>query len=398
MAEFSSSTPPGSLPSLGPGVKLAIYHHPACEQHDISNHPEQPRRVASILTHLRREWPEDLFFREVAAKATDEQLLLFHTQKHVDLFKSKCDKVAEGKAEVVAYDSDTQVMCHTRDAAYYAAGAMIESIDALFLPEDNPQQVTTAFCAVRPPGHHAERNRAMGFCFFSNAAIGAKYAQSKYGVERVAVLDFDVHHGNGTEEGFRPHDSLFYGSTHQFEAYPGTGKDPSPKVGELAALEINRRIVNRYLVTDQAQSTQKQFRTKWRQVVEEMVRFRPGLVIFSAGFDAHDADPLADCELQEEDFSWATDIVLEACVRINPEAPPKCVSILEGGYDLEALGLSAAAHVRSLAKGFPVTPAPVAATAVAGAADGADGEAPVKPEVVGDEVAALAKFLKDVGL
>jgi acetoin utilization deacetylase AcuC-like enzyme len=211
----------------------------------------------------------------------------------------------------------------------------------------------------------------------------------------VAVLDFDVHHGNGTEEGFRPHDSLFYGSTHQFEAYPGTGKDPSPKVGELASLEINRRIVNRYLVTDQAQSTQKQFRTKWRQVVEEMVRFRPGLVIFSAGFDAHDADPLADCELQEEDFSWATDIVLEACVRINPEAPPKCVSILEGGYDLEALGLSTAAHVRSLAKGFPVTPAPVAATAAAAAADG---EAPVKPEVVGDEVAALAKFLKDVGL
>lgn len=354
-------------------TKLAIYFHPACELHCIGGHPEQPMRVKGILSELRKRWPEDTF-RQVKNKATDEHLLLFHTKHHVELFSNMCKKVESGGKEYVTFDGDTQVMAKTRDAAYYAVGAIIEAIDSVFLPPDDPQYITTAFCNVRPPGHHAEPNKAMGFCFFSNAAIGAKYAQDKYGVDRVAVLDFDVHHGNGTEEGFKSFENLFYGSTHEKDNFPGTGKDPSPKVGDLAVLDIHRRIVNRYLITGQRQSTQQQFRIKWRQVVREMERFKPELILFSAGFDAHDADPLADCELTEEDFAWATEIVLDACTRINSVRPPPCLSILEGGYDIEALGLSVVAHVDALAKGYPT------------------------PAKKGDEVAALASFLEEIGL
>lgn len=191
----------------------------------------------------------------------------------------------------------------------------------------------------------------MGFCFFNNAGIAARYAQQKYNVSRVAVLDFDVHHGNGTEEGFKSDDTLFYGSTHERNNYPGTGDDPSPFVGELAKNPIDRRIVNRML--DSGPKSREQFRVKWREVVDEMVHFDPSFVILSAGFDAHDDDPLSDIELVEEDFAFATRIVLEACHRLNPEHPIPVMSILEGGYDLSAISKSALAHCEVLFEPYP---------------------------------------------
>lgn len=153
----------------------------------------------------------------------------------------------------------------------------------------------------------------MGFCFVNNAGIGAKYAIAEYGVKRVAVLDFDVHHGNGTEEGFVPFDCLFYGSTHEKDNFPGTGRDPSPHVAERAKKPLYRRIVNRFLHPEQeTQSVREEFYEKWSEVLDEMVIFKPELVIISAGFDAHDEDPLACCDLQSEDYYWATKEVQRA--------------------------------------------------------------------------------------
>lgn len=372
MATFLASA--GSAPSET--LRMAVFYHPACELHEIEGHPEQPQRVGVILARLRQEWSSSTF-RQVKQKVSDEVLCMFHAPRHVSRFNALCAQVESSKKQY-SYDGDTQIMPNTREAALYAAGAMIEALDCAHLPDSDPNKIDTAFCCVRPPGHHAERNRSMGFCFLSNAAIGAKYAQKVHGVGKVAVIDFDVHHGNGTEEGFRDHANLYYGSTHEFEAFPCTGEDHYPYVGDRAKREIDRRIVDRVLYASgaraAAESPRVQFRTKWRHVIEEMVRFGPELVIISAGFDAHERDPLASCDLLEEDFSWATEIVLEACVRIDPERPPRCVSILEGGYDLDALSSSAAAHVRALARGYPAPPAK------------------------GDEAAALARYVDSLGL
>lgn len=171
-------------------VRLAIFHHPACELHEISGHPEQPQRVEGILAKLREEWPETAF-RQVRNKPSDEILHMFHVPKHVSRFNALCKQV-EKSAKLHSCDGDTHVMPKTREAAYYAVGAMIEAVDCAFLPDSDPAKIDTAFCCVRPPGHHAERNRSQGFCFLSNAAIGAKYAQQRHGVKKVAVIDFDV--------------------------------------------------------------------------------------------------------------------------------------------------------------------------------------------------------------
>eukprot|EP01041_Mallomonas_annulata_P004881 gene4881-9732_t len=339
-------------------LPIVIYHHDACTEHYIPRHPEQPARVASILKALRLEWPLN-FFKE-APESTDEQILRFHTPRHLGLFKRFASSAEEAhnkgstkKSELFQMiDGDTVVMWATRAAAYRAAGAVIAAIDDVFPSNNLPPKARSAFCCVRPPGHHAERNKACGFCFLSNAGIGALHAQTVHGIEKVAVLDFDVHHGNGTEEGFAPYPNLFYGSTHQSPNFPGTGPEPD-LIGDDAVDEIHRRIVNRHLTAGPI--SREEFRCKWMQILQEMERFAPGLVIISAGFDAHDEDPLASCELIEEDFAWATQQIWASCARINVERPPPCVSVLEGGYDLTALASSAVAHVRALAAGPPTT-------------------------------------------
>ena len=352
---------------------LAVIWHPLCVLHHIPSHPESPLRVDGIMTALRNTFDPEVF-RE-ANVGTDDVIKLFHTTKHVkymrDVFMRAggvWDELSEAyspsvanKVARVSIDGDTNAMSGTGGAAYRAVGAAVDAVDLLFGNDASP--VKTAFCCVRPPGHHAERGLAGGFCFFNNAAIAARYAQHKYGVKKVAVLDFDVHHGNGTEEGFYEDETLFYGSTHEKDNYPGTGVDPSPFVGSQAKRAVDRRIVNRtldprngksrYAAGDDEYSVRDQFRTKWTQVIKEMERFKPDFVVFSAGFDAHDADPLACCDLLEVDFVWATEIVLDACYRLNPTNPVKCISLLEGGYNVPALSNSALVHVLALMAGSP---------------------------------------------
>jgi len=357
---------------------FSVFWHPACDKHEVPHHPEQPDRVNYMMDALKLEFHdfEGDIFRE-APRGKDEHIVLFHTQAHLDDFNKKCTRASAyykktKKVNYQPYDSDTAVMWATGEAAYRACGAMTASIDALFLDPTDPGAIDTAYCCTRPPGHHAERGKAQGFCFLNNAAIGAKYAQATYGeshgIRRVAVLDFDVHHGNGTEEGFMHDESCFYGSTHEKDNYPGTGKDKSPFVGEMAKSEVDRRIVNRYLnggdgcLKNPNKSSRAEFRQKWPEIVSEMQRFRPDFVIFSSGFDAHSSDPLGNCWLEDEDFHWATTVVLEALTEMDKEEGRtvdatdrakrcrKAVGVLEGGYDLEAISSSAVQHVRALLK------------------------------------------------
>lgn len=329
--------------------KVAIIHHSSCIGHKIRGHVESPARVETILEYFKKSFGKKLSYR-IAEPVTDEQILLFHTKPLLERFKYLAKK-AEDEKTIIPIDGDTQVMNRTREAVYHAAGAVITAVDLVYLPDEDPFKVDSAFCCVRPPGHHAERAKSCGFCFFNNVGIGARYAQEKYGVKKVAVLDPDVHHGNGTEDGFAPDPFLFYASTHERDNFPGTGLDPSPNTGEKAKNEIDRRIVNRIL--DRGPSSKTQFREKWVDILKEMERFQPELVFISAGFDAHDDDPLSWCELEEEDYRWFTEQVLLTNTRIskkiNKTVPT--ISVLEGGYNLIAIGNSSVAHVEALLNG-----------------------------------------------
>ena len=204
--------------------KYAIYHHPACSLHKIAGHVEKPARVDCILRELKRNFEESYF--RLAPSVTDEQILRFHTRSHLDVLKAKLSEVEEallnGNEIVKSFDSDTMVMSRSREAIYRAAGSVVAAVDSLYGDKEH-ERILSAFCAVRPPGHHAERKKVMGFCFLNNAGIAALHAKVVYGIRRVAVLDFDVHHGNGTEDGFKDDVTLFYGSSHEKDNYPGTG-------------------------------------------------------------------------------------------------------------------------------------------------------------------------------
>jgi acetoin utilization deacetylase AcuC-like enzyme len=337
--------------------KIGIFWHEDCFLHKIVDHPEQPDRAVFILKELRQNYPTECFHS--APLVTDSQILLFHTPEHLSMLKKLSETTESAfdknnkKGMYKSIDGDTVVMWKTRKAAYRAAGSVIAAIDALLLPDGDTSKIMSAFCCVRPPGHHAHRGKAGGFCFMNNAGIGARYAQSVYGgIKKVAVLDFDVHHGDGVEEGFTPHENLFYGSTHEKDNFPGTGIDPSPFVGGNARNELDRRIVNRTI--NRGPDSVMEFHIKWVEIIEEMILFKPDLIIISAGFDAHDEDPLASCEFYEDDFSWATEVVMKAAFKLNPHSPIPVMSVLEGGYDLPALASSALAHVDVLAKGHPL--------------------------------------------
>ena len=301
-----------------------LYTHPACLDHDPgTHHPESPARLRAVLAALAGPQFEALDRRE-APPAAIEDLLRVHPRRHVERILN-----AVPKAGHVALDADTVLSPASGRAALHAAGAVTAAVDAVMAGEaDN------AFCAVRPPGHHAEPNRAMGFCLFNNAAVGALRAREAHGLERVAVVDFDVHHGNGTQRAFEADDSLFYASTHQSPLYPGTGAVGETGVGN---------IVNAPL---RPMSGAAAFRRAFGdRVLPALDAFQPDLLLISAGFDAHRDDPLAQLMLEEEDFAWATEELVELARR---HARGRVVSTLEGGYDLAALGASAAAHLRVL--------------------------------------------------
>jgi len=301
-----------------------LYTHPACLEHDPgTHHPESAARLRAVLVALSGPQFASLERREAPQAALDD-LLRLHPRRHVERILN-----AVPTAGRVALDADTVLSPASGRAALHAAGAVTAAVDAVVANEaDN------AFCAVRPPGHHAEPDRAMGFCLFNNAAIGALRARDVHGLERVAVVDFDVHHGNGTQAAFEADDTLFYASTHQYPFYPGTGAASETGVGN---------IVNAPLPP---MSGSGPFRRAFRErVLPALDAFRPELVIVSAGFDAHRSDPLAQLMLDESDFAWATEKLVDAARR---HARGRLVSTLEGGYDLAALGACAAAHLQVL--------------------------------------------------
>jgi len=306
-------------------MHTALFTHPACLGHDTGiGHPECVDRLRVVLRALEDE-AFMLLDRREAPAATEEQIARAHPAPHFARIMGGLP--AHGHAML---DGDTVVCPASGEAALRAAGAVVAAVDAVAAGE-----VRNAFCAVRPPGHHAEPDKAMGFCLFNNAAVGALHARAAHGLERVAVIDWDVHHGNGTEAAFEADPALFYASTHQWPLYPGTG-----------AREHAGRHGNVVNVPLPARSASAEFRHGVQTWILPALRaFRPDLVIISAGFDAHRRDPLAGLHLVEDDFVWATrrlcEIADEAC-------GGRVVSVLEGGYDLQALAASAAAHVREL--------------------------------------------------
>ena len=301
-----------------------LYTHPACLDHDPGrHHPESPARLRAVLAALDDPEFARLERRE-APEAAREDLLRVHSRRHVEGILAAVPKTGH-----IAIDADTVLSPASGEAALRAAGAVVAAVDAVVANEaDN------AFCAVRPPGHHAEPQRAMGFCLFNNAAIGALRARKVHGLARVAVVDFDVHHGNGTQAAFEADGSLFYASTHQYPLYPGTGAASETGVGNVVNVPLR------------PMAGSSQFRLGVTQrILPALDAFRPELVIVSAGFDAHRSDPLAELMLEEADYTWVTEKLIEIAYR---HAAGRVVATLEGGYDLSALAASAAAHLRVL--------------------------------------------------
>jgi acetoin utilization deacetylase AcuC-like enzyme len=302
-------------------MKTLLFTHPECLLHrPPEGHPERPERLEAVLAALGGI--EGLERRE-APLADDGQISQLHP---LALIRALESAAPETEGRPVAIDPDTWLSPGSVNAARRAAGAALAAVEAVMAGE-----AEAAFCAVRPPGHHAEPDRPMGFCLFNSAALAALRGRA-LGAERVALVDFDVHHGNGSEAAFRGRDGLLYASIHQWPLYPGTG-DPADRGahGEIANVTFPPGASAR----------------DWRAAVERSLlprlgAFAPDLMIVSAGFDAHRADPLAGGALTEDDYGWIT---AELAARV---APRRLVSALEGGYDLGALGRSAAAHVRAL--------------------------------------------------
>ena len=307
-------------------MTIALFTHPACLQHNPGiGHPESPDRLRSVLRAL--DHPDFTELKRMEAPEAGEALLgLAHPAGHVRQILAAVP--ASGGS--VALDPDTIMSAGSAEAARRAAGGACAAVDAVMQGE-----AEAAFVAVRPPGHHAEPIRAMGFCLFSTVAIAALHARSHWGIRRIAIVDFDVHHGNGTQAVVESDPDIFFASSHQSPCYPGTG----------AATEtgVAGNVLNLPLVPGTGSVA---FRRGWTDtILPALDRFAPELLLISAGFDAHRADPLAQLELDTQDFHWITAALLDIA---DKNCRGRVVSVLEGGYDLAALGQSAAVHVRAL--------------------------------------------------
>ena len=305
-----------------------LYTHRVCiDHHTGDRHPESPDRLRSVQAVLAGESFDSLVRRE-APEASREQLSLAHEPEYVDAVLAAIPKTGHRHL-----DPDTVVSPASGEAARRGAGAVVAAVDAIM----TEQGAENAFCAVRPPGHHAERARSMGFCLFNNVAVGALHGRAEHGLRRAAVVDFDVHHGNGTQHMFENDEDLFYASSHQAPFYPGTGSENETGVGNI----FNAPLA--------AGSGSAEFRAAYEdRILPGLRRFDPDILFTSAGFDAHADDPLAQLRLTEDDYRWITRELLAVAKEC---CDGRIVSALEGGYNLGALARSTEAHVLELMGG-----------------------------------------------
>jgi acetoin utilization deacetylase AcuC-like enzyme len=309
-------------------MSTLLLAHPACLDHLTPlGHPERPDRLRAIEQALEDETFQALA-REEAPIAAADIIALCHPMDYIETIRN-----ASPDEGMVRLDADTSMSPGSLEAALRAAGGGVKAVDEVMTGK-----AANAFVAVRPPGHHAEVARPMGFCLFNSAAIAARYAQDRYDAERVAIVDFDVHHGNGSQDIFWSDKTVMYCSTHEMPLYPGTGA--TTERGEF------NTIVNAPL---RAGDGGDQFKQAMEHVILPRLReFKPELIVISAGFDAHTRDPLANLNFVEADYSWATKKLMEIA---DNSAEGRIVSMLEGGYDLQGLSRSVAAHVTALMKG-----------------------------------------------
>jgi acetoin utilization deacetylase AcuC-like enzyme len=311
-------------------MSTLLISHPACLNHlTPPGHPERPDRLRVVEEALADERFQ-LLAREQAPMAEAEIVALVHPMDYLEAIREAGPSEDEG---MVRLDADTSMSPGSLEAALRAVGGGVLAVDEVM-----NQKASNAFVAVRPPGHHAETARPMGFCLFNSVAIAARYAQNKYGIERAAIVDFDVHHGNGSQDIFWADKSVMYCSTHEMPLFPGTGA-----LGERGEHDT---IVNAPL---RAGDGGDAFREAFEVAILPRLReFKPEIFIISAGFDAHTRDPLANLNLLEADFTWVTKKLMDIA---DDSAQGRIVSMLEGGYDLQGLARSAAAHVTALMRG-----------------------------------------------
>ena len=310
-------------------LPTALIHDPHCMRHVTGpGHPERPERYRAVMDALEREKLLPGLLQISPRGADDEEIRLVHTNEYVET----AQRDIEGGASVLS-TGDTQVCAESFQLAELAAGAAIAGVDAVF-----EGTAANAFCVVRPPGHHATADRGMGFCIFNTIAIAARYAQSEYKISRVLIVDWDVHHGNGTQDIFYEDPSVFFFSTHQHPLYPGTGAPFQTGARAGTGFTLNCP----FPAGSGRDEIVGAFTTK---LVPEMTRFKPELILISAGFDSRIDDPLGGFMLSDDDFGELTRVMLGLA---DTYCGGRLVSVLEGGYNLDGLGKAAAAHVKAL--------------------------------------------------
>jgi acetoin utilization deacetylase AcuC-like enzyme len=307
-------------------MKTLVLHHDDCLRHDPGRrHPERPARVTAVLNGVKNIAGTELL---PAPRATQEQLQMAHAPEYWERL-TELEPTQEPGEYPVALDPDTFLSHGSIDAALRGSGAACFAIDQVFAGK-----AQNAFCAIRPPGHHAEAALAMGFCLLNHVAVAARHALAAHRVDRIAILDFDVHHGNGTQAIFEASPEVLFVSSHQMPLYPGTGYPAETGCGNILNLPLPPG------------AGRTEFRAAWSGYgLPALERFGPDLIIVSAGFDAHQRDPLGQLELQDADYGWITS---EICAYAGANCGGRVVSVLEGGYDLEALTSASAAHVTAL--------------------------------------------------